>query len=104
MIALLEQHRATIANLCEQYGVEQLEVFGSAARNNDFAVSSDVDLIVRFSPHTDLAPWLTHLQNFQVALEQLLGRPVDLLMDAPIRNPYVAQVINSERRPIYAAP
>jgi len=46
MIALVSDNRDAIAELCRQYGVSSLEVFGSATtgafRNGD----SDVDFIV----------------------------------------------------------
>jgi len=35
-----------IADLCARYGVERLEIFGSALRD-DFGPESDVDFLVR---------------------------------------------------------
>jgi len=41
---------------------------------------------------------------FSDALEALLGRPVDLMTDHPIENPYLRESIASSRRLLYAEP
>ena len=88
-----------IADLCRQFQVERLDVFGSAARGEDFEPSrSDVDLLVRFAPgagRLHLALWR--------ALQKLLGRHVDLILDGSIRNPYLLRTVEEDRRTIYEA-
>jgi predicted nucleotidyltransferase len=37
-------------------------------------------------------------------LEQLFGRPVDLVEPEPIRNPYFRQAVEQSQELIYAAP
>ena len=79
MHALIDQHRAEIALLCNRYGVRQLEVFGSAARGTDFDPDrSDADFLVDFVPDSGLPP-LQQYFGFAEELERLLGRPVDLV-------------------------
>ena len=57
MISALTQKQTELARLCERYGVERLEVFGSAASGEDFnPQKSDVDFIVEFRPDQDLGP------------------------------------------------
>jgi hypothetical protein len=70
--------RSDLIALCRQFGVARFEVFGSAARGNDFDTEhSDADFLVTFEPETrnDLAVFI----DFKDALEVLLGRPVDLI-------------------------
>jgi predicted nucleotidyltransferase len=68
-----------LADLCRHYGVARLEVFGSAARGLDFDPKrSDFDFLVEFEQRSDLPP-LEQFFGFAEALEQLLGRPVDLV-------------------------
>jgi uncharacterized protein len=68
-----------LADLCRCYGVARLEVFGSAARGLDFDPKrSDFDFLVEFEQRSDLPP-LEQFFGFAEALEQLLGRPVDLV-------------------------
>ena len=49
MIDLIEHNRDAIADLCRQYGVRKLAVFGSAAKGT-MRADSDVDLAVSGLP------------------------------------------------------
>jgi predicted nucleotidyltransferase/uncharacterized protein with HEPN domain len=72
------RHRDAIAALCRRFGVTRLEVFGSAARGDDFdPARSDVDLLVEFGP--DSQPGLAALVEFGDALEATFGRKVDVM-------------------------
>lgn len=96
----LIDHRDDIARLCRAFGVERLEVFGSAADGRFDPARSDFDFIVSFSP--DGRENIAH--NFFGlidALEALLGRHVDLLSDYPIRNPYLRKSVDASRRDLY---
>lgn len=78
MVPEIHEKQAAIAALCRHYGVDRLEVFGSAARGEGFdTAGSDVDFLVTFAParRNDL----TRLLDLQEALERLLGKPVDLI-------------------------
>jgi predicted nucleotidyltransferase len=76
----IADRRAALAELCRQFDVTRLEVFGSAARGDDFDLAhSDADFLVNFAPGTDAADRLSRFFGFQTALEVLLGRPVDLV-------------------------
>ena len=102
MLPLLETHRDAIADLCRRFHVRRLEVFGSAARGEDFvAESSDADFLVEFA--ADTPPDLRSFYGAKAELEQLLGRGVDLVEPGPVRNPYVLASINRHRAPMYAA-
>lgn len=98
----IAQHRSGIAAICQRFHVSRLEVFGSAARADDFnPASSDVDFLVEFAADATVG-----LQNFfgtKTALEQLLGRAVDLIEPGAVRNPYVLTSINRNREAVYAA-
>lgn len=79
MHADIAERRDALATLCRRHGVARLEVFGSAARGLDFdPKSSDFDFLVEFERRDDLSP-LEQFLGFAEALEQLLGRPVDLV-------------------------
>ncbi|MFA7105649.1 MAG: nucleotidyltransferase domain-containing protein [Dysgonamonadaceae bacterium] len=99
----VERHRAEIAALCRRYRVRRLDVFGSAARGDDFdPVHSDADFLVEFEPDTG-APALEEFFGFRDALSQVLKLPVDLVEAGAIRNPYVLASINRSRENVYAA-
>jgi hypothetical protein len=98
----IAQHRPSIAAICQRFGIQRLEVFGSAARVDDFnPESSDADFLVEFA--LGVTPDLHTFYGAKAALEQLLGRGVDLVEPGAVRNPYVLQSINRNREAIYAA-
>ena len=100
---VIEQQLVEIASLCRRYGVRQLEVFGSAARGVDFdPVTSDADFLVEFQPDSAAQP-LQQFFGLAEELEELLGRPVDLIESGAVTNPYVLSDINAAREIIYAA-
>jgi uncharacterized protein len=99
--ALIEQHRATIAELCRRHRVRRLEVFGSGARGVDFDPRrSDVDFLVEFDPTVD-APTLKAYFALRDDLAAVLGRPVDLVMAGSLANPFVKADVDRTREPVY---
>ncbi len=98
-------HRTEIGALCRRFGVMRLDVFGSAARGDDFdPARSDVDVLVTFS--ADREPSLAAFLDFKLALEAMLGRAVDLVERPAVersRNRLRRQAILGEAELLYAA-
>ena len=103
MIALTPHQLEAIRELCHEYHVAKLEIFGSATRADFDPDRSDIDMLVEFAPGTDLGPWMSRFFDLQGRLEVVLGRKVDLLMARALRNPYLIRSINEDRRVLYAA-
>ena len=102
MHTVIAQHRSGISVICQRYRIQRLEVFGSAARADDFdPVSSDADFLAEVTP--DIRPGLDSIFSVKAALEALLGRGVDLVEHDAVRNPYVMASINRNREAVYAA-
>ena len=98
----IAQHSTGIADICQRFHVSRLEVFGSAARADDFnPATSDVDFLIHFAGGA--APSLQDFFGAKSALENLLGRAVDLVEPGALRNPYVLASINASREAVYAA-
>lgn len=98
----IAQHRSGISAICNRYHIHRLEVFGSAARGDDFnPASSDADFLVEFA--LDAQPNLAAFFGAKTDLEKLLGRGVDLVEPGAVRNPYVLASINRNREAVYAA-
>ena len=84
VLSLLRAHKATLA---ERFGVVELRLYGSFARNQTTS-DSDVDVLVRFDAPPD---WRRYF-GAQAYLEDLLGRPVDMATNQELRaeiRPYV---------------
>lgn len=66
--------------LAERFGVRDLALFGSTARGSA-GVASDIDVLVAFDGPATSARYF----GVQFYLEDLLGRPVDLVTDKALR-------------------
>ena len=90
VLDVLREHKATLE---QRFGVSELALFGSFARDQA-TDDSDVDVLVRF----DVPPNWQRYFGAQGYLEDLLGRPVDLATNQDLRveiRPYVErEVIN----------
>lgn len=88
VLNVLRAHKATLA---QRFGVTELALFGSFARDQA-TDDSDVDILVRF----DVPPnWQSYF-GAQGYLEDLLGRPVDLATNQDLRveiRPYVEREV-----------
>lgn len=98
---IVDETREQIVGLCEKHGVKELYVFGSVLRE-DFGRHSDIDMAVVFS-RTAVAGSFDQYFDFKTELEQLLGRPVDLVCAAGVRNSVFRQELDETKRLIYAA-
>lgn len=101
MIALLEQYRHQIADLCRKYGVRKLELFGSAARGDFDSAQSDIDFFFEFD--ADPMNLADRFFGFSEDLQRLLGKPVDLVSSRDAHNRYFLEVANRHRIILYAA-
>jgi uncharacterized protein len=102
MPQLIEMRRGDIAELRRRFCVKRLDVFGSAARGSDFdPAQSDVGLLVTYLPGH--RPGMAAYQDLRDALEAWLGRPVDLVMEAAVENPFNRTGIERSRQAIYGA-
>ena len=96
-IEMSEEH---IRDFCQKWRVRELALFGSVLRE-DFNSDSDVDVTVSFE---DGAPWsLWDILDMRKELQQMFGRPVDIVEKEALRNPFRRQEILSTRRVIYAS-
>ncbi|WP_374668991.1 nucleotidyltransferase family protein [Ramlibacter sp.] len=98
---LIEHHAAAIARLCDAAHVRRLALFGSGTRPDFDAARSDLDFLVEFEalPPKDYAEAYFTLRE---GLQSLLAKPVDLLTDASLANPYLRARVLEEARAVYA--
>ena len=92
-----------LPELCRRYHVRRLDLFGSATTGRFDPGRSDVDFLVAFEdlPRGAYADAYFGLRD---ALEQLFGRPVDLVTESSLENPYLRRRIEAERQPLFPQP
>ena len=92
-----------IESFCRRWGVTELELFGSAIRD-DFRADSDVDILASFAD--DRRPTLLTLVQMEAELGHLFGRKVDLLERRSVERSdnYIRRKhILAHREPLYVA-
>jgi uncharacterized protein with HEPN domain/predicted nucleotidyltransferase len=100
VVGVVADKTTELHELCRRYKVQRLELFGSAAREDFDAETSDLDFLVEFLPmpadeHGDCYWALLE------ALEDAFGREVDLVETPAIQNPYFLRVIARTRTLLY---
>ena len=92
--------QTSMADLCRQYQVRELSLFGSAARG-DMRPDSDIDLLVDFLPGSDID--LVDYTGFMLDLSRLIGRKVDLVSKNGLK-PLIRASVLEEARLLYFDP
>jgi predicted nucleotidyltransferase len=102
MNTMLRQHSPAVIALCRRTHVRRLDAFGSIVRGDFDAASSDLDFIVDFEP---LAPaeYANAYFELKEGLEALFNRPVDLVTDESVINPYFKASVADSRQQVYAS-
>ena len=95
----IDKYSADMKRLCALYNVRALYVFGSVM-STQLTEKSDIDLIVDFDA-IDLKLYADNYFNFKFSLQQILKRPVDLIEQKAIKNPYFKQAVNKTRKLVY---
>jgi hypothetical protein len=102
MSAPMRLPKKEIAALCEVYGVERLELFGSAVGASFDEETSDLDFVVRFTDQARRqSGYADRYLDFAQALEERLDREVDLVTERSIQNPFFRRSVDASRRVIY---
>ena len=96
----LDKYTNEINNLCLKNKVKSLYVFGSVLTDK-FSEKSDIDLVVDIDSN-DPFDYADNYFNFKFALQDLFRRPIDLLENKAIKNPYIRQNIDQSKSLIYA--
>ncbi len=86
---ILERLRADRVAL-DRFGVLSVAVFGSCARG-DARIDSDVDILVHYRP--DARPDIFDFIDLKTHLQELLGRPVDLVTPEALHGPLRPRIL-----------
>ncbi len=96
----LDKYTNEISTLCLQNKVKSLYVFGSVLTER-FSEKSDIDLVVDIDSN-DPFDYADSYFNLKFALQDLFRRPIDLLENKAIKNPYIRKNIDGSKSLIYA--
>jgi predicted nucleotidyltransferase len=96
---LISQNQATLRELCTRYKVKSLYAFGSVLSNN-FNQNSDIDLIVHFK-EIPVKDYADNYFDFKYSLQNIFNRPLDLLEEQAIKNPFFKKDVNQTKQLVY---
>ncbi len=100
---VVAERAGELERLCRRHRVQRLDLFGSAATGAYRSDESDLDFLVEFKPTEIPGARADAYFGLLEALEVLFGRPVDLVVDSAIKNPYFRESVEESRTPVYAA-
>jgi len=87
-----------LAAICDRYGIAELKIFGSQARDTARS-DSDIDVLYTLQPGRRLG-W--EIEQLADELTDLFGRRVDLVSSRAL-HPLLRPSVLAEARPLYAA-
>jgi len=99
MQRLLSDNIDKIKSLCIAHNVKSLFAFGSICTDR-FTDQSDVDLLISFKP-MDYGDYADTYFNLAEKFEDLFHRPVDLVTDKSLSNPYFINSVNQTKTLLY---
>jgi len=99
MHRLLVDNIDKINAICASYNVRSLFAFGSVCTDK-FTDKSDIDLLISFYP-MDYGDYADSYFNLADKFESLFHRPVDLVTDKSLSNPYFIDSVNKTKTLIY---
>lgn len=99
MQRLLSDNIDKIKSLCIANNVKSLFAFGSVCTDR-FTDKSDVDLLIAFKP-MDYGDYADTYFKLAEKFEELFRRPVDLVTDKSLSNPYFIDSVNQTKTLLY---
>ena len=101
MQKILENNIEKIKTLCKVHNVKSLFAFGSVCTDK-FNKESDVDLLITFNA-MDYGDYADTYFDLAEKFEKILNRPVDLITEKSLKNPYFINAINQNKTLIYSS-
>lgn len=96
----IQPYLPQMIQLFKKHKIISAYVFGSVLTDK-FNEKSDVDFLVNIQEDLDPVETGGHLWDLTYELEDLLQRPVDLLTERSLKNPYFIKQLNETKLSIY---
>ena len=101
MRSILKENLGKLIMICRNRRVKQLYSFGSV-NTDQFNKKSDIDLLVDFG-EMQIEDYADNFFEMCYDLEDIFGRPVDLVTIRSVRNPIFKEEIESTKELIFDA-
>ena len=101
MQGLIKDKLNDLKQLCQDYDVKTMYVFGSACTDK-FNDKSDIDILISFKD-ISIEKYTDNYFELHYKLEELFNRKIDLLTENSLSNPYFIESIEETKLLLYAA-
>ncbi len=102
MQKIVENKKNDLKKICSSLGVKRLFVFGSAV-TDEFNEDSDIDILISFDENLTFEQYADNYFELNYKLRELFNRPVDIVTERTLSNPYFIEGINETKKLIYEA-
>ncbi|NCX96333.1 MAG: nucleotidyltransferase domain-containing protein [Chitinophagia bacterium] len=104
MVALVAQNKQILAALCQKHHVKIMYLVGSATDTNFFTPESDIDFLYQINKN-DLQPgqFADNFFSLLFSLQELFNRPIDLIPEDRLHNPYFIASLEENKILLYEA-
>ena len=99
MQGILTQNLEWVKDLCITHNIKSLFAFGSVC-THDFNSKSDIDFLVSFNT-MDYADSADNYFLVAEKLESIFKRPIDLVTDKSLGNPFFIESLNKTKTLLY---
>lgn len=100
MQPILAQRLPQLRDVLRAHRVKRAYVFGSVCTDR-FNDHSDIDLLVAFDTAGPFNGYVENMWSLEDALEGLFQRPVDIITEPQLQNPYFIESVNASKTPVY---
>lgn len=101
MHQLISENLDQIKASCARHKVRSLYAFGSVT-SDQFHEQSDVDFLISFES-MEPEDYADNYFLMAEALENILQRPIDLVTEKSLSNPYFIQSVNQSKQMVYGS-
>ena len=102
MHQIIEKNKSRLIELCEEFDVQSMYVFGSVATGY-FDENSDIDILISFKNELSIEKYTDNYFDLYDQLKALFKRKVDLVTQRSLSNPYFIKGIEETKKLLYAA-
>jgi predicted nucleotidyltransferase len=99
MHRIITDHIHQIRRVCDEQHIQSLFAFGSVCSDR-FNDASDIDLLVSFKP-LDYGDYADNYFLTANMFEKIFQRPVDLVTEKSLKNPYFIDSVNQTKVLLY---
>ncbi len=102
MQKIIENKLSELKIICSLLGVRRLFVFGSVM-SDKFSDDSDIDVLISFDENLSIEQYTQNYFKLHYRLQELFKRPVDIVTERTLSNPYFIESIDETKKLIYEA-